>query len=304
MEKTAICYITDNAYVMPTTVSLVSLFKNNKTPADIYVLAVDLSDKNREHLESIKYVKVLNLENKYDFIHEQHPYVSKAALFKFDLAEIFTNYNKILYVDSDTLILNDLNALLSVDIEDYYAAVVKDIFAYFFLDAENIGLDDGYFNSGVMLLNAKKMRQDKIKDKLLETKKNSPHQKYMDQDTFNLVFNGHVKYITPNFNYLSTNSKFKKGTIKSFFNIKKINPVILHLTYFKPWEYKGLPFSSLWHKYYKLSPYKYEKLSLKPCPYKYRPYSKQKIKERWVIDILGLRFSYKKGLKDFRLFYP
>ncbi len=304
MSNIPIVYITDDNYVMPTIVSITSLMENMEKSHPVFVLGINLSEKNKDYFKVFKNIELLDLENKYKDLDLKHLYVSKAALFKFDLAEIFKNYDKVLYLDSDILILRDFSKLLKTDIEKYYAAVVKDISAFLRGDAQKIGLGKNYFNSGMMLLNTKKMRQDNIKEKLIKTRLNSNSKKFMDQDTFNIVFKDSVKFVNPEYNYLVTNSKLTPSTVKQFFKVKKINPAILHLTYLKPWKYEGVPYSKEWMKYYNLSPFKNEKLNLEKNTEQFKIYNKTKFGDRWVIDFFKVRFSYKKGGKDFRFFYP
>lgn len=304
MSNIPIVYITDDNYVMPTIISITSLMENMEKSYPVFVLGINLSEKNKDYLKAFKNIELLDLEDKYKDLNLKHLYVSKAALFKFDLAEIFKNYDKVLYLDSDILILRDFSKLLKSDIEKYYAAVVQDISAFLRGDAQKIGLDENYFNSGMMLLNTKKMRQDNTKEKLIETRLNSSSKKFMDQDTFNIVFKDCVKFVNPEYNYLVTNSKLTPSTVKHFFKVKKINPAILHLTYLKPWKYEGVPYSKEWMKYYNLSPFKNEKLNLEKNTEQFKIYNKTKFGDRWVIDFFKVRFSYKKGGKDFRFFYP
>ncbi len=304
MSNIPIVYITDDNYVMPTIDSITSLMENMEKSHPVFVLGINLSEKNKDYFKVFKNIELLDLENKYKDLDLKHLYVSKAALFKFDLAEIFKNYDKVLYLDSDILILRDFSKLLKTDIEKYYAAVVKDISAFLRGDAQKIGLGKNYFNSGMMLLNTKKMRQDNIKEKLIKTRLNSNSKKFMDQDTFNIVFKDCVKFVNPEYNYLVTNSKLTPSTVKQFFKVKKINPAILHLTYLKPWKYEGVPYSKEWMKYYNLSPFKNEKLNLEKNTEQFKIYNKTKFGDRWVIDFFKVRFSYKKGGKDFRFFYP
>ncbi len=304
MSNIPIVYITDDNYVMPTIVSITSLMENMEKSHPVFVLGINLSEKNKDYFKVFKNIELLDLENKYKDLDLKHLYVSKAALFKFDLAEIFKNYDKVLYLDSDILILRDFSKLLKTDIEKYYAAVVKDISAFLRGDAQKIGLGENYFNSGMMLLNTKKMRQDNIKEKLIKTRLNSNSKKFMDQDTFNIVFKDCVKLVNPEYNYLVTNSKLTPSTVKQFFKVKKINPAILHLTYLKPWKYEGVPYSKEWMKYYNLSPFKNERLNLEKNTEQFKIYNKTKFGDRWVIDFFKVRFSYKKGGKDFRFFYP
>ncbi len=298
-----IVYITDDNYTMPTIISIISLLKNMQNPPTVYILGIDLSNKNKEYFNGLNGVKLLNLDNKYKNLDLKHRHVTKSALFKFDLAEIFNEFDKILYIDSDTVIKDDIKTLLDTDVEGVYGGVVKDcIGEIIHNDTKRLSVKN-YFNSGVMLLNLAKMREDNIKEKLLNAKKTAPVD-YLDQEIFNIVFKDNVKFLNPEFNYMVTNKKLMKKTVEKFYGVKKINPKIIHLTYLKPWEYKGIAYSREWMKYYNLSPFKDEKLNLKENPDKFRLYKKEKYNDRWVIDILGLRISYKKGGKNFRLFYP
>jgi len=298
-----IVYITDDNYTMPTIISIISLLKNMQNPPTVYILGIDLSNKNKEYFNGLNGVKLLNLDNKYKNLDLKHRHVTKSALFKFDLAEIFNEFDKILYIDSDTVIKDDIKTLLDTDVEGVYGGVVKDIFATTKNgDNERISVTS-YFNSGLMLLNLAKMREGNIKEKLLNTRLGLKSEKYMDQDVFNLVFDNCVKYLSPNFNYMLNNKNSRLGFLE-FYEIKNLKPAVLHYAYLKPWEYKGIAYSREWMKYYNLSPFKDEKLNLKENPDKPALYKKEKYNDRWVIDILGLRISYKKGGKDFRLFYP
>lgn len=102
-------------------------------------------------------------------------HVSQAALFKFDLADIFPKVNKLLYMDGDILIRDSLVDLYQINIKDKVAAVCKDIGAEVYPAPFNqrLGIHhENYFNSGIMLLNLQLMREENIKDKLIDYKCN------------------------------------------------------------------------------------------------------------------------------------
>ncbi len=85
----------------------------------------------KDYFKVFKNIELLDLENKYKDLDLKHLYVSKAALFKFDLAEIFKNYDKVLYLDSDILILRDFSKLLKTDIEKILCSRCKRIYQHF-----------------------------------------------------------------------------------------------------------------------------------------------------------------------------
>jgi len=307
MNNIPVVYITDNNYTMPTVVSITSLLenKNPDTNYKIHIIGINLSKENKHSLSNIaQNVEYIDLEDKYEDLNISHPWASKTTLFKYDIADFFKNFDKILYLDSDTIVLDDLSEFYNTDINNVYAGVIKDCIAQaIFTHNEKLNIKN-YFNAGVMLLNIKKIRDNNLKKTLMENLNLSPDGCF-EQDAFNLAFNDCVKYLHPKFNFMASNFKLHKNTIKKFYSIKEdINPVIIHYTHFKPWKYSGIRFSKLWIKYYKMSLFKNKKLDLKENPEKFSFFKKEKMKDRWVVDFLGLRFSYKKGFRDFRLLYP
>ncbi len=134
--------------------------------------------------------------------------------------------------------------MFNIDLGDKYACVIKDYMAQ---DILNYHLDinvKNYFNSGVMLLNLKKMREDNISDKLLIYKKNNNLKRCMDQDALNACFLDNVIYLSPKYNLMLSNlnynnddiAKFYDITTQEYFNILN-KPTIIHLTNKKkPWN--------------------------------------------------------------------
>lgn len=296
--KIPIAFICDDKYAMPTSVTLSSLFKNKKkdTFYDIYLLGIDINNDNRIKLLSQNAlnfsIKILEFQNKFkDIVTLGH--VTTAALFKFDIANIINIYDKILYLDSDIIIQDDLSELYKTNIENVYAGVVRDLPC----EKENMHKKfnlNFYFNSGVLLLNLKKIREEKLSEKLIEAKKNVPNQEFMDQDTFNIVFNNKVVLLSCKYNYFASfKNSNQDQTIADFYKISKAEsskirhyPTITHFAAFKPWQKFCVIDRKLWYKYYKKSPYKEQKIT-------YKENSSEKIKWR----IKNIMNSFKRSVK-------
>ena len=120
--------------------------------------------------------------------------------------------DKLLYLDCDILIQDDLSELFSMDIDDVYAAVTKDHFAKKLNYDKAIGVEN-YFNSGVMLLNLKKMRKDNVYEKLLKAKQNDTLNQCVDQHALNQVFYKQVKFLSPAYNCMTVNFEFFEDLI-------------------------------------------------------------------------------------------
>ncbi len=286
----SVVYICDDNYTMPTCVSIQSIYENKKDSVyDIYVIGVELSEANKNLLKQINLsginIKLLEVSNRYKNLKTNHIYVSKAALFKFELPNILDNLDKVLYIDSDTIILDDLKELFETDVNDFYAGVVRDYLAYYKRqDYVDINTSD-YFNSGMMLLNLNKLRSLDISEKLLECKSSLKLTRYMDQDCFNIVFNENIKYLEPKFNYM---------TSSIYLYPNDTNPVIVHTTSAKkPWAHSYVPYFEDWYNMFKKSVCKNHKLKIN------RDFIyKEKIADKRIIHIGKFKISYKKIKKN------
>lgn len=189
-----IVLITDANYMDFTRVAINSA-KENKCPAStyhFYVMTVDISKSDEAALKALEsegvQVSILP-QNEVDLFYIRDTHVSKASLLKYYITEALPDLDKVLYLDSDILVLRDLNALYQTDLGDNYLAAVKDP-SWFFenihvleLNLEERGF---YFNSGVMLMNLAKFREDGLLEKL-EDYTNNNFRTYMDQDALNVV---------------------------------------------------------------------------------------------------------------------
>ena len=59
-----------------------------------------------------------------DLFYIRDTHVSKTSLLKYYIAEALPQLDKVLYMDSDVLVLHDLNGLYRTDIEGKYLAAV------------------------------------------------------------------------------------------------------------------------------------------------------------------------------------
>lgn len=262
-----IAFICDDNYVMPTTVAIYSLVENLETTDYqyfIHICTFGLNKDNTDFFNSLVFnnVKIIvhsfnikDYRDKFDKIN-QTTHVSPAALIKFDLSKIFTNINELLYLDSDIIVKKDISILFEIDVTNHYIAASFEFWKYLLetYKSKNCPIPSFYFNSGVMLLNLQKMREDSISEQLWNTKINdfnSPEKKVqmMDQDTLNKVCGYKTLHLPIKYNL---NCYFTKGidielinkvyvTKYSDCNELKNDAVIIHYVgkADKPWKYFG-----------------------------------------------------------------
>lgn len=197
--KVDIVLITDANYMDFTRVAINSA-KQTKCPLSsyhFYVMTLDVSDADVNALKALedKNVEVTVLPQKEaDLFYIRDTHVSKTSLLKYYIPNTLPQLDKVLYIDSDILVLRDLNKLYNTDITGKYLAAVKDP-SWFFENTHVLELNlekrGFYFNSGVMLLNLKKFRKDNLIQKL-EDYTNNNFRTYMDQDALNVVVGNDV----------------------------------------------------------------------------------------------------------------
>lgn len=207
-ETVNLVFITDNGYCMPTLVALSSIYENKQKGRNysVFVFNYQLNEENQLKLKKLAKkefeITLVTLEEdcQYTKISNQ-THVPYAALYKFNIPLILSNLDKALYLDSDILVQQGLETLYDRELPNNYACMVKDTAfrndpAYW----ERISFQGKHYcNSGVMLLNLKKMREDDIPKKLLDCRLRT-HGFYMDQDTFNIVLQDRIQYLSSKFN--------------------------------------------------------------------------------------------------------
>lgn len=275
-----ICFLTDNGYVMPTCVAITSMIENKKkeTIYNIYLLCINVTKDNEKKFTSLNSstckINIINLSNGFKEYFLKEVSATPTAIYKFKIAEILKNLDKVIYLDGDIIVCSDLSELYNWDIKRYYIGAVKDLNGllkrhYNMFLKNNIF----YFNSGVMLMNLKKMRDEKISTKLIEYRLNG-YNELMDQDALNFVLREQKIELPFKFNVQTMFMNVNKtcAQIKKYYNIVEEindfddfinNATIIHYSpKIKPWKSKDGYKFELWKKYYSKSPFKNEKNSI------------------------------------------
>lgn len=275
-----IVYISDDKYEDITATSIASLRENRDrtTNYHIYIILTHTEDDRTKKFHKLEddgfdistiLYEVSDNKKEYEITGIS---ASPAAIVKFCLGDILYFLDKVIYLDGDTLVQGDLRELYDAYLADnQYAAVVAEdsigempIAKYLELLDSNLKY---YFNSGVMVLNLKKIRTDGLKDKLYDYRRHGKNY-FMDQDALNVVFNGNVEFISSKFNYISAKDDvLGEGYLKTSEGIDCIKTMyeriaeatVLHLIAAnnagKPWKVYAPYLSDLFVKYYNLSPF-------------------------------------------------
>jgi len=140
---------------------------------------------------------------------------------------------RLLYLDSDTLILKNLTEFYTIDLQGYPVAAVYDNYVK---TQPLIGIDSEgeYFNSGVLLMDLKKWRDQKISERTIEYLLNNPQNiRFVDQCGLNHTLKRNWLKLTSGFNLLYSYLP-QTGSITEFSKIES-NTTVIHFTLQRPW---------------------------------------------------------------------
>ena len=269
-----IALVTDNNYIMPTMVCLQSMIanKNKRSYYKIYIFTDNITEQSAKMLQGFSEqffeIELLEVDNKYKFFKNTNSYITNSTFIRFDIPNILSQYDKILYLDVDMIIQKDLSELYNTEIGNMYAGVVCDVGDSFYNLTGRTNVEK-YFNAGMILYNAKKYRENGLCKKLVDIYTKQPKKLLlMDQDALNIAFNNQIKILSPIYNFQQSCCEYWQKDVLKYYNIqvndiKLENIVIIHYTRMKPWIYKSTYLKSQWDLYYMQTSLSCNKLKLK-----------------------------------------
>ena len=118
------------------------------------------------------------------FSNRKNARFSEATLYRV-LAPIFIDSDRLIHLDGDTLVFKDLNEMYNLDFNDNYIFGMYDFLSY---GVDYLGLkSNSYINAGVILLNLKKMREDKKVIEFINLTNSKKQLVNYDQTLFNYL---------------------------------------------------------------------------------------------------------------------
>ena len=257
-NKIPIFFAVDDAYIPFLAVTLQSLIDNSSKENYylIKVLYTNLTEDNQEKISKYERENVsielvdLNyyLKKVQDKLYTRD-YYSKTTYFRLFITDLYPQYNKALYLDSDIVILSDIADLYKIELKDNLVAGVPDgavqtvpVFQEYVEKVVGVADYSNYFNAGVLVMNLDELRKFDFQEKflyLLETVKFSVAQ---DQDYLNRLCKGKVKIIDSGWDTMPIPE----------LNIKKNNIKLVHYNLsYKPWHFDNILYEEYFWEYAK-----------------------------------------------------
>ena len=264
MTKTVqIFYSVDDRYAPYLSVSMASLIDhtNPNRNYEINIVYKNLTKENKDRLKRLKTknvkIKLVGMNKSLEEIkNNSNNRLNGGDIFTLTifLPKMFKLKDKGIYIDCDTIINQDVADLFDVDLGSNYIAGVQDkscsknnTFIKYFEKVVGVPFDH-YINSGMMLMDFKKLRKVKFDEHFMYLF-NKYHFETIapDQDYINSMLYGKIKYLD-----------YKWNCMPVELGIPLKDPAIIHYNLFlKPWHYKVMYDKYFW-KYVKTSEYRKE----------------------------------------------
>ena len=246
-------------------ISLLSIVKYTKEPLNVFVLTMDLRNINedytpieKKHIDILEdIIKEKNSDSKITLI-DTTELIKKEVLSSVNQKTHYTPYifirlfsdkikelpDKILYLDCDIVCYKDIKEIFDIDIEEYDVGVVKDYIGRKVINRK-------YINSGVLLINLKKVREDGS----FEKARNIAKKRVMAMPDQTAIYKACTKKLYLPDKYNEQKERKEDTVIRHFSMTIKLLPYF-RLVNIKPWnidrmhnEYKIFDYEDILEKY-------------------------------------------------------
>ena len=262
LEVIPIFFAIDDGYMPFLAVALESLIENSSKQYyySIKILYTNIKEENKKKINKYKRENVniefvdLNyyIEKVKDKLYTRD-YYTNTTYFRLFIANLYPQYNKAIYLDSDIVVLGDIAELYNQDIGDNLIAaapddVIQTIKVFQEYAEKVVGVADyrNYFNAGILLMNLDEFRKFNFQNKflyLLETIKFTVAQ---DQDYLNRLCKGKVKIIDKAWDTMPVGTE----------TLEEKDLKIVHYNLAdKPWHYDNIKYKEYFWKYAKKTEY-------------------------------------------------
>jgi lipopolysaccharide biosynthesis glycosyltransferase len=255
-----------NEYFAPSLgVCLQSMLEHcsSKRTYDVVVLQSNLSEDSRQRLcmmvenlanVSLRFFNPLGMLSGRRLQKNPTDHISYETYFRFLIADILFEYDKVLYLDCDTVINTDVADLFDVDLKgNLFGATLEPeiaglrvhdrLLASYLESVLLLGVNDPYFQAGVLVFDLKGLRLFHSVDEwiLLAGKRKY---RFNDQDILNKECKGRIYCLDMSWNVLVDCARRRlplimqaPTSIAQAYLVARENPKIIHYAGFlKPWD--------------------------------------------------------------------
>lgn len=255
----------DEGFAVHGATAIQSILANRAVEDKLHICVIDigLSPDSRQKLEQLvtPSAELTLLHPSFEFFEglptTNHHFSTYARM---AIGELLPDIKKILYLDSDLVVVDSLATLWNTDVSDFVAGVVPDSMSLFRGTAmeywRSIGLPETatYFSAGVMLLNLDAWREEAILQRSREwIETNALRMAHSDQSALNAVLHDRVRLLDLRWNLqtpLIPPVKYGWGCTQEMHDAVQSPAIVHYVTGRKPWKQQyRVPMADLYWKY-------------------------------------------------------
>ena len=256
-------YDKDGRYSKFAGTAIASIFDNTTSEVTVHILhdnTMTLANYEKfvYHVEKICADKIADFQKK--FFYKDTSKFTIGIMYRLLVINVLEKaIEKIIYLDSDIIVNLDIKKLWKIELGDKFIAAAAESEGtgipaknYLAMCRDGIVADDEYFNSGVLLINLEKLRQEESAVmRGIEFIAEHPQYINFDQDVLNYCFSKKFLKLTRNFNRFVVHSRRESDG--------QTDERILH--YISTSQGLGVslnlrdPFNRLWFKYFEKTPW-------------------------------------------------
>ena len=253
----------DENYAMPMVTMLCSVLANLKTNAQLRLSILDGGIHPATKQKIVQSLQHPTIAVHIDWIKPNHALLQDlplngrltlAAYYRLLIPEALpASFAKAIYLDCDMIVQGNVAELWQLDVGENYVLAVQDDYQPLISSRGGCGLrnyqalglnpDQKYFNSGLLVMNLKKWREDDIGRKVLEfSRQNWAYIANADQDGLNAIMQGRWGQLNDRWNQMPgiyTYPSWQESPYDAIaFQALRDTPYIIHYTNApKPWRH-------------------------------------------------------------------
>lgn len=205
----------DDKYVKFMMVTIKSIIDNttSKNRYRLHILHNDITLENQNLVKQMEtknckivFVDVSGELKKIEKKIALRDYYTATTYYRVFIAEMFPKYEKVVYVDSDTIVREDIANLYNVNLGKNYIGAVRDQLVvqteiYGDYAEKVLGISRGaYFNAGVVVINCEQFRSKNMLKQFMELLGIYHFVVAQDQDYLNILCKDNVLWLDPRWN--------------------------------------------------------------------------------------------------------
>lgn len=281
----------DKAYVPHLAALISSVFQNTNHSVflDFMVLDGGISKQDKDELRRLEglhpsaRISFINMSNAF-LDADVSSYFTRATFYRLALPKLLSKIDKVVFLDTDMVVIGDVEELFDVDLGDKYIAAAPDLTMKTFINkgcktstlsggkrcakylSDVLGLDlsiDEYFQAGTMVFDLEKMRAVGLADLMIEDVKSNNYW-FLDQDVLNKYLKGKVKFLDCRWNsvFIPEDHLVELSLIDlDKYNASRESAAIFHFAGMnKPWKVSNVFGGRYYWKYLRNTPWHEEML--------------------------------------------